>query len=427
MPTPMSGPRRWNAPDTNPSSPTFGKNVPWTMADRMADPVASPNPWQIKAAEDQIRYQQWKNSVDSINHAVTMHGHTMRGLEMQNRAMAQSGLQQIGRQFLAQVVSDLISVQLFVENLQKVMKNRTTSMQYKMESLALRAQQDTIAEYQRTRSGLDSYRQNDDGKWKRYSGGLMLRALEGQDWYKVHPDGITWIIPGAFDQKAKQWYRLNFGAAPKNTPGVKVQYTMSFFGQGLGKGPNLDNAPRSSPFSIPAGVWGNKAFPQTPEFGKVKGTGTGPKENMAGRYFYPLGAMKDGKDHTIDAAGRRASAGIVGARFLDVGLQTINRGLPVVLEELVREMVEESHLRSLSGGKSGRGSLQKLAGRDLDLTRDIEALNRKAKNQNDTWRRELGDEMRMHSEKATADMLRLRKEIDRLHQGAPLHYRRTGY
>ena len=57
------------------------------------------------------------------------------------------------------------------------------------------------------------YRKDASDPWKRYSGGAMEKALSSDSvMFRAGYDGLSYVNMAQFDRRAKQWYRLNFGA-----------------------------------------------------------------------------------------------------------------------------------------------------------------------------------------------------------------------
>jgi hypothetical protein len=268
------------------------------------------------------------------------------------------------------VGSEIQSSEFFYNNLSRLMKNKNARVRQMLEVVAEKAKAETLGRYDARVGKLSPYRGQDSGSNRRYSGGAMRSILKGNNWYRVAPDGIAWIIPSSFDRKARQWYRLNFGAAPAGSDLNFTHYQVKFFGRTM-DGPDMDSFPPSRAFAMPAGIWGSQAFPKTPDQpSKV--------EPFGGRYFYPIGGFKNTEG--VTATARRATKGIVGARFLDVGLQSINKNLPAAIEVLAWETVNEAYragkspyypkkINAAQQAKTDRDRMETLFRREMDWQR----------------------------------------------------------
>lgn len=196
------------------------------------------------------------------------------------------------------------------------------------ERLGERAHSAVITSYKSRRRGPSGYRADTDGgeRYRRYAGGRMLAALQNPDHiYIATPDGITFLPnPRKLDAKAKQWYRLNFGARPGfGSAPRRFDVSISnifLFSLGFDAGP-------SEPFRIPRGFWvergeavgagpaGTSAFyprksPQTAALGLV--AGDTKEEQKATPNFFP---------------GRSIARGITAEHWLDAGLKRFTEDL----------------------------------------------------------------------------------------------------
>jgi hypothetical protein len=83
--------------------------------------------------------------------------------------------------------------------------------------VAAGAQNAVVEAYQASPIGKqESYRGNDTGKWRRFSGNRMRNALSSPRFQDSDKDGIYFGNISFLDSQAKQWYRLNFGADGTN-------------------------------------------------------------------------------------------------------------------------------------------------------------------------------------------------------------------
>lgn len=123
----------------------------------------------------------------------------------------------------------------------------------------LAGQLSTLKSYDSSRGrkgGPRGYRAG-EGRWPRYSGGVLRAALASSDFFQVTADGIQFINADRLNNDAKQWARLNFGAAPAgegSLPPQTVRMGDTEIGQiGLNEGPR-------PAFLIPKGIWRDGAF-----------------------------------------------------------------------------------------------------------------------------------------------------------------------
>lgn len=233
------------------------------------------------------------------------------------------------------------SLQAFADSLNtNAGRNRSGRMRSLHQDVALAAQDAVLVVYdERFGKGLP-YRQNDVGKWQRYSGGRMRRALASGNLFRARADGIDMNV-GFLDDQAAQWYRLNFGALPKGSSSpAPPAVTMRFFGSQTIGGASLRGFGPSKPFSIPAGVFSASAFPTT----SGQNIQSVPRGSGQGQPFYPVGAglqnyNRRPKQYRLN---REIASGIIGGRFLDAGVNKINEVLPVAMEQLITEWTEEA-------------------------------------------------------------------------------------
>ena len=192
------------------------------------------------------------------------------------------------------------------------------------QTLGERAQDSIIKSYKGHARGPSGYRAAGRGKMRRYAGGQMLSALEDPDLiFEATSTGIT-LLPNVsqLDARARQWYRLNFGALP-NAGRRPARFDVSIsnlflFSIGF-------ETPPSEPFRIPRGFFieggravapgalGSSAFyparAAKSEFGLNRGR---TKEEQAENNFFP---------------GRRQARGIQAENFLDAGLNRFTQDL----------------------------------------------------------------------------------------------------
>ena len=179
-----------------------------------------------------------------------------------------------------------------------------------------------------------SYRQNDTGKLKRYADGAMEDALKSPEFTWAEGRRYGFANRTLMDEKAKQWYRLNFGAKPKGStePNVgELKMPRSLGGKRSEKKVSFKGYKASGRFKVPQsgiGTWSGD-FRQSSQGATIRPVranpgsrgrhalyvGTSVKQSR-GRQFFQ--ARKNGK------MSRRYSVGIRGKRFLDAGALYIN-------------------------------------------------------------------------------------------------------
>jgi hypothetical protein len=204
--------------------------------------------------------------------------------------------------------------------------------------LADEAQSEVLKAYQ-SRPGprRPSYREQDTGRLKRYSGGKMEQALRSKKLIVTSYQGIGMYDQDFLDRKAKQWYRLNFGALPQVTR-PKGQGSLKMFGQSSSRKLQISKFGASSPFMVPtskfgSGLWSNKFLARTDmkELSKQRaGVAPGSGKNQA---FYVVYRGKNGRPikGSFDPV---LSRGIKGTRFLDAGVKSINDNYGDAMREL---------------------------------------------------------------------------------------------
>ena len=180
------------------------------------------------------------------------------------------------------------------------------------------------------------YRHNEPegSKLKRYANGAMKRGLKSPEFYFADDKEIRLINRKVMDRAAKQWYRLNFGAAPRGSSPPNVG-NMSFFGRKSGAGLSLSAYGPSEGFNTPnsgLGVWSTTAL--------ANSLGGPVIVARNGQYLYVvtkgMTLTRGGKSQTVGGGKQRmrgvfkpvASQGIQGVRFLDEGIRYLNTEYP---------------------------------------------------------------------------------------------------
>lgn len=276
----------------------------------------------------------------------------------------------------------------YADNLAKATKNRARTMQKVYEKAGQAGQEAVLKRYNAKHGRSKAYRQNDSGKWRRYSNGALKEALASKEMWKATPSGLTFINPRFLDARAEQWAKLNFGAAPASQAAHRAA-PMRFFGQNV-PGFELGGDPGKA-FSIPAGIFSSDIHAKTPEEGV---------EADKGKRFYPLALMSgmgapSTSAHSLRSAknrrdlsrwlranggtARRISKGIRGTRFLDAGVDEINKVLPKLVEDQIMTWLDEAR----KGVKSKHGKTIRVPGSgplgrfQSASPQAISALNRK--------------------------------------------------
>ena len=286
------------------------------------------------------------------------------------------------------LVSEVLNT--YVDNYSKAAHNRGSTMRKIYEEVGAAGQAAILREYDARHGKSRSYRQNDSGKWRRYSGGVLREALASPQMWKATAYGLNFINPRFLDERAKQWAKLNFGAAPATQRSHKVT-PMEFFGKTI-PGFDLEGVPGRA-FSIPVGFFSSDVHERTPPGGVTADRG---------KRFYPLALMTDIGAPASDAksleskqnrralrlwlkanegSAKRMSRGIRGTRFLDAGVNEINRTLPPLVEKQVLTWLDEARKGVTSvRGKTirvpGSGPLGKFQGMSPQA---FSSLSRRAK------------------------------------------------
>lgn len=244
---------------------------------------------------------------------------------------------------------------LFAQSLKgEVYRNQRGRMTRIHREVGISAQNAALKSYMRTKTGgATGYRKEAPGPWKRYSGGAMEKALQSETvMFRAGFDGLSYVNMKAFDKRAKQWYRLNFGAngadnSKWKSKGTGGTYTMNFFGAAAGGGGSLgpftfSNRGPSEAFEVPPGLFVG------PD-GQPSGLGEG-----RGHEFVPLKYkginLKERPDFknktksggTLLLSHKIWGSGIAGSHFLDAGLEAITRNLPVAYTVLYQEWFEKA-------------------------------------------------------------------------------------
>lgn len=234
----------------------------------------------------------------------------------------------------------------------QVYRNRRARMTTIHREVGYKAQEAALAAYLENHGGSShsGYRSKASRPWNRDSGGKMVAALSNPNiMFRASYDGLEYVNMSAFSKKARQWYRLNFGAkgrsgAKYKSRGESNSFVMSFFGAGNSSGSvgpfSFKGYDPSRPFTIPKGFF-------VDEQGSPVPVGDG-----RGQEFVPLAykgiTLREGFTNRNEQGkrliiGRRTLAsGIAGTHFLDAGLQAITTYIPVKYTQLMNEWFTEA-------------------------------------------------------------------------------------
>ena len=228
----------------------------------------------------------------------------------------------------------------FVKQLNRKIEESKVKDLERIHKQTARLAQDAILEaYRGSGIGLTpSYRYQDRGKLKRFSNGAMEKALKNSKLIESDATGIRFINQSVLDQLAPQWYRLNFGAAPRGSKNPPVG-SMRFMRKASSQRVELTGFKPSKAFNVPSGgvsgMWSSTfaASSNVPLRTLAKGSGRGA-----------LYIKRRGMKITGPRGGRVSptffrnieSRGIQGKRFLDAGARSINIEYPKLLTAMVR-------------------------------------------------------------------------------------------
>lgn len=276
--------------------------------------------------------------------------------------------------------SEEATAQLVNEYAKKMLKSPKKQAQLKKmhEKLAKEAQEKIKYHYKTNKKGNRSYRQNDKGVYKRYSGGVLWRALSDPKLFVTTPGQIGGINVRVLDAAAPQWYRLNFGALPRRSTGPAGQGSLKLFGQSSQTSLSLRKYGPSKPFFTPnsprtMGKSSGIPLSKTPPLGFGRGGGgtSSAGTGIAGRAMMPRGQAKfditGAAGRVFSGPGSRSkgpylyvyprpgsgrlfggtfgsvlSKGILGTRFLDKGIQHINNNYGSEFRKLVVKWHKEA-------------------------------------------------------------------------------------
>lgn len=191
-----------------------------------------------------------------------------------------------------------------------------------------------------------SYRQNDRGKWRRYSGERMKKALASSKFMDSDHNGIYFGDVEFLDKTAPQWYRLNFGTYPRPQGGKPAQGSMKFFNRAIPLRIDLSDYPPSGAFFIPKGAFFSSDFIESSIGGKLRGVMPSKEARGSDAMYIMRRGVKlkrvTKNTPTSIFGGRRESRGIKGARFFEAGARHINENYGPAVTKLTRDWFDEA-------------------------------------------------------------------------------------
>lgn len=202
-----------------------------------------------------------------------------------------------------------------------------------------------------------SYRSKDPGKLKRDADGAMIKALNQPGVFSATDKGIFFMDKSLMDKKARQWYRLNFGAYPASTPPRTIR-AMKWKGRSVARPDFLKKYKPSEKFYMPKGVFSQSFGPSTRGIKSFKASAErGYDAFYVIRKGFTAVHQKTFKDietgktmkykptiiRPISNRGERLpTKGIRGERFIEEGMAAFNDAYPKKIEELFKRWAEET-------------------------------------------------------------------------------------
>lgn len=262
-----------------------------------------------------------------------------------------------------------------VESTLKLAVGRRTKQKKMFEQVGITARNAVVDSYRRNFSKTISYRWEDSGRQKRYSNGQMLRALQSPEMFRAASDGLDFINAAFLDTKAKQWYRLNFGAGAQGRNEKADLESMTFFGQTL-PGISLGEFQPGPKFMIPYGVFSETAFARTPDGDDRRKIPNRVRrsKSLRGQPFYLLAPPQNEEGGSGQVW--FPTRGIEGKRFLEAGISSLNAEFPKAAERYAISLIEEA-----SGQVKLRKNASPLAALFVDsseATKQLKTLRRLA-------------------------------------------------
>lgn len=193
--------------------------------------------------------------------------------------------------------------------------------------LATGAKNKVVEKYKaRPTAGRKSYRQKETrDELKRYSGGVMYKALNSPKLIYSDEYGLGMFDVKFLDERARQWYRMNFGAMPAGRAAAG-QGSLKMFQQTSSRKLDISKYKPSGPFLVPnsvngRGLWSNKTMPVTNLSALYKAAKAEGKKGSSGELGTALYVVPGNFRPSFDKV---LSKGIKGSRFLDAGVKYVN-------------------------------------------------------------------------------------------------------
>lgn len=270
----------------------------------------------------------------------------------QQKKLARHGLQLVAQVGAAEMVAAAAESAsgAVAERLQQInafyadaQRSRRRALATAYDQVGQEAVKATVRAYDARHKPGDPYRANASGKMRRDAGGKLRSALASPNMYLAGPDGIAFVNEDWLDSRARQWYRLNFGAGSRGAEGDRPKsYRMKFLNQQTNLGVSLGAFQPSAPFRMPAGIFLDGGEPIARDKGR-RGLDEFAPANYVKRNMPDIhGSIR------YDRAG--FTKGIEASNFLDRGVQTIAREFPNVTTEFVLSELRRS---IESGGSKG--------------------------------------------------------------------------
>lgn len=195
---------------------------------------------------------------------------------------------------------------------------RRGQMQRRMAKVADNAQRAMLARYDSTGKGSPDYRRNAG----RYSGGILRKALNRDDFFIATPDGVSFGLIQVLDEIAPHWYRMNYGAGQAAGRRAKNWTVRLFGGDTVTFG--LGGNPPSRAFTIYDGAQRGRGG-----YWK-KGPGISGQFNQ----YFPGKPSKDAiKSKQARFQPYGPTQGIRARHFMDEATRVLARDMPREIEE----------------------------------------------------------------------------------------------
>lgn len=256
----------------------------------------------------------------------------------------------------------------FARTLEREYRNRRGRMTTINRTVGAEAQAKVISSYlsRVNQAGTPPYRANASGKFKRYAGGKMLQALQDPSFFKGTALALEFINEQLLDRKAKQWYRLNYGAGPrgKSGPYKAQEHKLKFFEETVGV-VSLKGMQPSEAYNMPRGFFVNPQTSKPQKLGSSRGDIFVPIRSSSARTVKKKGGGP--RQSQIWTGGR--SQGFGGFHFFDLGVRHIARKWPTENLRMFNDWVKEA-------AAAGTGPVAKIAVPKSQVNKQLAVLNR---------------------------------------------------